>query len=359
MFDSMKAMKNVLASIAPASLLAILALCTPALAQVVALSNRQLEALEIRVQKVEPAATEAVVLLPATVVPPLNSRVAVSAPFAGTVLHTNVLVGQTVAAGTPLVTIASRDMLEAAAKLKQSELELQAAEVIARRHKDLADRQVGTLTKAEETQTEVNKLRVMTEQHRRISKLGDIKLNADGTYTLTALQPGRVIENRATPGSSLDTMAAAVIIDTSDELWVEAQLPAMFVNRLAEGDEIAVANAIVGRVISVGSSLDPMTRSATLLARLPKNSGFVAGQMTTVTVSKPAAKGAFSIPSRSITRIDGKPTVFLRVADGFAPTPVSIRGKTADAATIEGEIKAGQEVAVTGIAQLEKMLAGS
>ena len=80
--------------------------------------------------------------------------------------------------------------------------------------------------------------------------------------------------------------------------------------------------------------------------------------MVTVTVSRPATQGALSIPSRSITRIEGKPTVFLRVPEGFAPTPVSIRGKTADTATIEGKIQAGEEIAVTGVAQLEKMLAG-
>jgi cobalt-zinc-cadmium efflux system membrane fusion protein len=354
----MKAIRYIPGFIAAGCLVATLSVWAPAFAQTVTLTNRQLEALQIRLEKAEPAATEAVVLLPATVIPALNSRVAVSAPFAGTVLHTDVLVGQQVTAGAPLVTIASRDMLEAVAKLKQSEVELQAAEVIAKRHKELADRQVGSLTKAEETQTEVNKLRVATEQHRRIAKLGDIKLNSDGSYTLIATQAGRVVETRVAPGGSLETMAAAVIIDTSDELWVQAQLPAMFVNRVAEGDEIVVSNAIAGRVISVGSSLDPVTRSATLLARLPKDSGLVAGQMVTVTVSRPAVQGTLSVPSRSITRIEGKPTVFIRVAEGFAATPVSIRGKSADIATIEGKIQAGQEIAVTGVAQLEKILAG-
>ncbi len=330
----------------------------PAFPQTVALQNRQLEALQIRVERVETALSEAVVLLPATVVPPLNSRVAVSAPFAGTVLHVNVLVGQHVEEGTPLVTIASREMLEAVARLRQSEVELQAAEVIAKRHRELADRRVGSLTKAEETQTEVNKLRVVTEQHRRIASLGNLKVNADGSYTLSAPKAGHVVETRATPGGSLDAMAAAVLIDTSDELWIQAQLPAIFVERISEGDEITITNGIVGRVISVGSSLDPVTRSASLLARLPQGSGLVPGQMVTLTVSRPAAKGALSVPSRSITRIGGKPTVFLRVGEGFAATPVSVRGKTADTATIEGEINAGQEVAVSGIVQLEKMLTG-
>ena len=338
--------------------LSAISVAAPAFPQTVALNNRQLETLQIRVEKVETAASEAVVLLPATVVPPLNSRVAVSAPFAGTVLHADVLVGQRVREGTPLATIASREMLEATARLRQSEVELQAAEVIAIRHKELADRRVGSLTKAEETQTEVNKLRVITEQHRRIASLGNVKINADGSYTLSAARAGRVVETRAAPGGSLEAMAAAIIIDTSDELWIQAQLPASFVGRIAEGDDITVANGITGRVISVGSSLDPVSRSATLLARLPEGSGYVAGQMVALTVSKPATKDALSVPAQSITRIAGTPTVFLRAGDGFVATPVSIRGKTAETATIEGAIRPGQEVAVTGIVQLEKILAG-
>lgn len=356
----MKAIKPILRLTGPASVAAILALWAPAFAQTVPVNARQLDALQIRLEKAEPAAKDALAVLPATVVPPLNSRVAISAPFAGTVLTANVLVGQYVKEGEPLATIASRDMLEAMARLRQSEVELQAAEVIARRHQELLDKQVGSRTKAEETQTEVNKLRVATEQHRRIASLGNIKGNADGSYTLVAPRAGQVVETRAAPGVSLETMAAAVIIDTSDELWVQAQLPAMFVKRIGQGDEIVISNAIAGRVISVGSSLDPLTRSATLLARLPRDCGLVAGQMVTVTVAKPASPEALTVPSRSITHIDGKPTVFLRVPEGFAPTPVSVRGKTADAATIEGKIKPGQEIAVTGVAQLEKMLlAGS
>src|SRR3974390_513087 len=85
----------------------------PAVAQTIEISPKQMETLRIRLEKAQPASTEAVALLPAPVVPPLNSRVAVSAPFAGTVLQVGVLAGQHVKEGMPLATIASKDMLEA------------------------------------------------------------------------------------------------------------------------------------------------------------------------------------------------------------------------------------------------------
>ena len=81
---------------------------------------------------------EATALLPATVIPPLNSRVAISAPFAGTVLQVEVLAGQHVKEGMPLATIASKDMLEAIGRLKQLEVELATAEINAKRNRALA-----------------------------------------------------------------------------------------------------------------------------------------------------------------------------------------------------------------------------
>jgi cobalt-zinc-cadmium efflux system membrane fusion protein len=335
-----------------------LAPAMPAFSQKIAINAKQIDALQIRLEKVQVAAAEAVALLPATVIPPLNSRFGVSAPFAGTVLNVEVVVGQHIKAGTPLATIASREMLEAVARLKQSEVELRAAEVIASRHRSLAERRVGSVMKAEETQTEVAKLRVANEQYSRIASLGNIKVNNDGSYTLSAPRAGHVVETRATAGGSLEAMAAAVVIDTSDELWLQAQLPASLIEHIGVGDKITVGNGVSGNVISVGSSLDPVTRSTILLARLPPDSGLVLGQMVTLTVSHPAVKGAMDVSSRSVTHINGKPVVFTRSQEGFTVTPVSIRGSTADIITITGDLETGQEVAVTGIAQLEKMQAG-
>jgi len=334
------------------------AVAAPASAQTIAINAKQMEALQIRLEKVRPATMEAVALLPATVIPPLNSRMAVSAPFAGTVLQVEVLAGQHVKEGMPLVTIASKDMLEAAGRLKQLEVELATAELNAKRYRSLAEKQAGPEMKAQEAESEAAKLRALTEQSRRITSLGNIKINADGTYSLVAPKAGHVVEARATPGSMLEAMAAAVIIDTSDDIWVQAQLPASLVGRIAADDKIAITPTIEGSVISVGSDLDPVTRSTMLIARVPEGSGLVPGQMVTLTVSRPSAKAAVNVPPQAITYVAGRPVVFKWTGTGFAVTPVIVLGKTAEMATIEGSLAPGQEVAVTGIVQLEKMMAG-
>ena len=301
---------------------------------------------------------EAVALLPATVIPPLNSRVAVSAPFAGTVLQVGVLAGQRVKEGMPLVTIASKDMLEATGRLKQLEVELATAEVNATRYRSLSEKQVGSEMKAQETETEAAKLRAVTEQYRRITSLGNIRINADGTYSLAAPKDGHVVETRVTPGAMLEAMAAAVLIDTSDEIWVQAQLSASLVGLIAPGDKVAIAPGVEGTVISAGSDLDPATRSAQLYARVAEGSGLVPGQMVTLTASRRLAKEAVNVPPQAVTYANGRSIVFKWTGSAFTVIPVTVLGKSAEIATIEGALAPGQEVAVTGAVQLEKMMAG-
>ena len=269
-----------------------------------------------------------------------------------------VLAGQRVKEGMPLVTIASKDMLEATGRLKQLEVELATAETNAARYRSLAEKQVGSEMKAQETQAEAAKLRALTEQFRRITSLGNIRINADGTYSLIAPKNGHVVETRVTPGAMLEAMAAAVLVDTSDEIWVQAQLSASLVGHVAPGDKVAVAPGVEGTVISAGTDLDPATRSAQLYARLAEGSGLVPGQMVTLTASRRLAKEAVNVPPQAVTYADGRSIVFKWTGSAFTVIPVTVLGKSAEIATIEGALAPGQEVAVTGAVQLEKMMAG-
>ena len=89
-----------------------------------------------------------------------------------------------------------------------------------------------------------------------------------------------------------------------------------------------------------------------------KASGLVPGQMVTLTISTRLSREAVSVPPQSITYADGRPVVFAWTGGAFAVIPVSVLGRTAEIATVEGNLTPGQEVAVTGVVQLEKMMAG-
>jgi len=322
----------------------------------VTLTAEQVRRLDIKVEPVRPAAVEALAVLPGTVIPPLNSRVVATAPFAGTVTQVQVLPGQRVSKGAPLATISSRDLLDVQSQLSQAEAELQMADAVARRKRLLADKKFQNPVVAEEAEAQVAKITAVIEQHKKTLSLGGISLGQNGEYSIPATQDGTVVEVNAMPGNMIEAMDAVVTVDTSDELWVEAQVPASLVPLIKPGTAIQVVGGPEGRVVSVGTALQGMTRSALLYASIPASSELMAGQLVSIQLQRPAVPGAVFVPAKAVALIAGKSAVFVRNDTGFTIKPVELRGKSTEAATIVGDFPPDAQVAASGLPQLEQML---
>jgi cobalt-zinc-cadmium efflux system membrane fusion protein len=322
----------------------------------IAVSQAQIERLEIRLEEVRAATDEAIALLPGTIIPPLNSRVAVAAPFAGTVVSVDVLPGERILPGKKLMTIASRELVETQSQLRQAEANLGAASAVADRYRTLSDKNIASPTRARETDAQRAALGAVVEEHKRLVSLGNILTNPDGSYTLVAQKAGRIVEANVAPGASVAAMAPAVSLDTTDELWVEAQLQASLIGKAQPGDDIHLSDGTMGKVLSVGHTLDPKTRSTNLIGTIPAAGGLAAGQMVTLSIHRKAAVSGFDVPAKSVVFLSGTPSVFIRSKEGFTVQPVTLKGKTLHGATIEGPLQPGQQVAVSGLAQLENMI---
>ncbi|AHB47848.1 RND transporter [Hyphomicrobium nitrativorans NL23] len=322
----------------------------------IAVSQAQIDRLEIHLEEARPATQEAVALLPATIIPPMNSRIAVPAPFAGTVVSVHVLPGQSVEQGRTLMTIASRELVETLSQLRQAEANLAVASAVAERYRGLAEKNIASPTRAAETEAQRAGLEAVVDEHRRLVSLGKIKTDPDGSYALIAPRAGRIVEANVAPGASIGAMQAAVVFDTSDELWVEAQLPASLVGKVHPGDSITLEDGTKGKVLSVGHTLDPKTRSSTLTGTIPGSAGVVPGQMVTLSIHRQAAISSVEVPAQAVVWLGAAPSVFVRTEMGFAVQPVVLKGKTLRAATIGGGLTAGQKIAVSGLAQLENMI---
>jgi cobalt-zinc-cadmium efflux system membrane fusion protein len=324
----------------------------------VTLTAEQVRRLDIKVEPVRPAKVEGLAVLPGTVVPPLNSRIVATAPFAGTVTQVYVLPGQRVSKGDPVATISSRELLDVQRQLSQAEAELQMADAIARRKRLLADKNVQHPVVAEEAEAQVNKIKAVIEQHKRTLSLNAIVPGQNGEYSIPAAQDGTVVEVNAMPGDTIAAMGAVVTVDTSNKLWVEVQVPASVVELIKPGSAIQIVGGPKGHVVSVGTSLQRMTRSALLYAAIPTSSGLLVGQLVTVQLQRPAVPGALSVPANAIARIAGQSAVFVRNDSGFTIKTVELRGQSADAATIVGDLPPDAQVAASGLPQLEQMLQG-
>lgn len=341
-------------------ILASIVLISPAIAGAkdIRVTPEQIRNLNIQIDTARQASIETVAILPGTVVPPLNSRLVAAAPFAGTVTHVHVLPGQRVSKGMPLITVSSRELLDAQSQLAQSEAELQAAEAIARRRRALADKNFQNPTLADEAEAQVAKVRAVLEQHKRSTALNGIISQEDGQYAIPAPADGNIAETLVMPGEKVDAMAGVVTIDTSNELWVQVHVPVDVIPFVKPNDIVQIADGPTGRVVSVGGSLDRTTRSAVMFAAIPANSHLLPGQIVSVSILRPTVTGAVNVPASAVVRIGDQPTVFVRSQTGFKLVPVQLRGKSRTTATISGPLSRDAQVAASGLPQLERLSAG-
>jgi cobalt-zinc-cadmium efflux system membrane fusion protein len=324
-----------------------------------AVGDEQVARLGIRLAEVRDARIEATATVPATVIPPHNGRIAAPVPYAGTVLSVAVLPGQLVKKTDPLVTVASRELIEAISRLRQAEADLHAAEAVSRRYGLLADKDIVARSRSDEAAAQREKALAAVEEMRRATSILGLRINDDGSYTTRAPSDGRVYEVRAAPGGSVEAMAPSVLLDTSDDLWIEAHVPPDLISSVEPGDPVKVAGGPSGAVVSMARALDPGMRSARLLARLDRAGDLVAGQMVTIEIAKRRKATGLEVPSAALCWIEGGFAVFVRTPVGFALHRASVRSRSTDVATIEADhIKAGDRVAVSGLSQLEKMTAG-
>jgi hypothetical protein len=94
------------------------------------------------------------------------------------------------------------------------------------------------------------------------------------------------------------------------------------------------------------------------LAEIPFNAHHIAGQTTTITIVRPSTEKEYEISTSAISWIGGASYVFARTEGGFSPLPITIKGRTDDIATVEADLRPGQQFAVNGLTQLEKMMTG-
>lgn len=331
--------------------LALAAATTPSLAaKPLALNPAQEAAMGVVLATAKPASSAPLAAAPATVTPPLNGRRVVSSPFAGTVSQVHVLEGQTVKGGAPLVTLFSRDVLTISSELAQSQAELRVADAAARRTQILASEGVIAGARAEEAQARAAQARALVNERRRLLSGG----GGSGEYVLRAPVAGRVAVLHAQPGGGLEAMAPAVTLDRADKLWIEARISPAIARKLQVGYGVRVG-ATSGRVVALGASIDPKTRSLPLRAELDGVADLAPGQAVSVILLARAPAGAQSIPRSALLQAPDGAKVFVKTGSGYQAHPVAVVGVAGAEAVVTG-LPTGARVAAAGAAQLKSAL---
>lgn len=181
---------------------------------------------------------------------------------------------------------------------------------------------------------------------------------AAGTVVLTSPLDGVLSRVNAVVGQVAapeDELFRVVDLST---LWVRARVPEADLARARGGRTAQVSTAAYpgpfpARLVTVGSEIDPASRTAEVVYAVDNRKGqLLDGMSATVTLTG-ASRALLTLPRAAVVDIDRQPHVFVRLApDRFAPRPVRVEpAREGRLAVLEG-LEAGEEVVSRGAAQM-------
>ena len=330
-----------------------------------ALSAKQLERLNITTKPAALAETLPLGTVPGTVTLPPEARVAVTAPFAGAAIRIFVIEGQQVRQGDPLAIVRAAEPVQYGAELARARSELALAETRAARLDQLAREGVVAGARADEAGAQLRQTRATVAEHQRLLALAGA--GADGTMTLRAPISGRLARVAVETGGPVGGMTAPFVIENTSAYRVDLQLPERLSGQVHPGMTVTVQSTasdaqgqpvpVSGRILSVGASLDPATRSLPAKAHLETTAGLVSGKGVMVVIHGAGSATGVTVPAAAVTQIEGKDHVFVRERTRFVRRPVNVAAQNGAESVISDGVRPGEPVAVTGVAELKALLA--
>jgi membrane fusion protein, heavy metal efflux system len=321
-----------------------------------ALTTEQVSRLGIKTEAAVIAQSASVGTMPATVVLPPDARVAVSAPFSGSIRQIFVIPGEQVAKGQALATIMSRDALQIGADLNRAQTELGLARATAARTGQLVREGIIAGARAQEANAALRQAETNISEKSRILTISGA--NASGLITLRAPISGRISAVSVQTGGPIDGMTAPFVIDASNAYQLDIQVPERLAGTVKPGMVVSLPSNISGRILSVSPGIDPVSRSLIAKASLGAAPGIIAGKSLMVSIDGDAPVNAVTIPASALTKIDGKDVVFVAVGNSFKIRQVIAGSAGTGDILITSGLKIGERVATSGLTELKMLMGG-
>lgn len=294
--------------------------------------------------------------VPGVVTLPPENRVAVTATLPGAIRQVFVIEGQEVRRGQPLATMMSRQALELGGTRGRASARVELAQANLARSEALFKEGVIAGARVQEARAELAQARSEAAEAGRI--LATSGASGTGLVTLRAPISGRVAKVSVQTGGPVDGLTAPFVIEATNAYQLDLQLPERIAASVRPGMTVAFEGNSIGRILSVGSSIDPATRSVIAKADLNGAQGLIAGKSVMVTIGAPTGGAAVSVPNPAVTRIDGKDVVFVRERKRFLRREVRLGGSGNGETVVLSGLKPGEVVATSAIPELKMLLSG-
>ncbi len=250
--------------------------------------------------------------------------------------------GDLVEAGTILLELTNREeqalLAEAQANLEDGRRQL-------RRLEELVQQGSVPVSQVDEARSRVDAQEARLEA--LLARLDDRLIRApfDGALGFREVSQGTLVS----PGTAITT------IDDISSIRLEFSVPEVFLGVLAPGQRVVARSAAYpdetfeGEISSIGSRVDPVSRAATVRARIPNDELRLRPGMLMTLRLVTAERDALVVPERAVTQIDTRAFVYV-ANDGIAEQrTVRLGDRQPGRVEILDGLEAGEEIVTDGV----------
>lgn len=350
-------------------LLSVLLLCVSAFIQAetdqIHISQIQSYNLGVKIGRLEAVEQIPLLYAPAKVVVPPSQDFIVSTAQVGLISRLEAAVGDRVERGQVLAHINSPELLALQRQYLKASSEKQLAWLSYQRDKKLLQEGVIADRRWQETSSlynskvsEFNEAKQLLEiagmssadinqlqKSRRLSSQLKVRSPIDGV----------VLERMVVAGERLDILEPMYRIANLEHLWLEINIPQERLSLIDVGDLVRVEDHEVSAKISMlGQSVNPDNQTVLARAVIDNDQHQIrAGQTVNTQIIQASGEAAYRVPNVAIAQNEGASYIFVRNAEGFVVTPVTVIGRQGGDSVIQGELGGNEEIAVRGAVALK------
>ena len=330
-----------------------------------AVAGGQMQALGIQTAPLQNQAESVRASYPAQVVIPPNAEQVISSPVTGLVSQLLVQQNQMVRAGAPLVRIASAELGQLQLQLLQASARATLARQAAQREQALFSEGLIAQRRVQEAQAALQETEATLKQAKTALRLSGMPMatidrvavsgNPQDSLMLTATQAGVVTEIMVKPGQRVDSATPLLHLAQTGTLWLEIQVPVTESTGWAPGTRLKVKGRdITAQILSSSSMVAAGSQMVVMRALVQGKAGQVrAGELLAVELPVTAVADGWDLPLSAVAHDGDQAYVFVRTPDGFEARPVKVLASAGQQVRVQGPVKAGEQVAVSGVVALK------
>lgn len=329
-----------------------------------AFSDLQLQALGVKLLKLDRPSEIRGLTYPARVVVPAQREQVLSAPVAGLVDQILIAENQNVRAGEALLRLNSPEFGQLQLALMQAANADRMARQTLDRERKLFKDGIIPQRRVYEAELAANDSQAQLRQSQAALRLagldaGSINRIANGGalmdgLVLRAKQAGTVLAVEVKLGQRVADADPLLRIANLSELWLDIQIPAERSNAWSKDQSIAIVGSeLTAKPISV-SALVSESQTVTLRAQVSQGEvKFSPGEFVQVQVPFANTEDAWALPIAAVVRQDGDAYVFVRTSSGFIVRPVIVIASADQLVSVKGDLSSGDEIGVSNVIALK------